>query len=91
MPTEHECGRLMGFPKDFVIPVARTYAFRQFGKAVVVSVVEHVASAALDWLEANELGDDSRSQGAAKPVGVGLVRSLRRLPMPAEHPGRVRP
>lgn len=44
--TPRECARLMGFDrpgKPFVIPVSDTQAYRQFGNAVVVPVVEAVA------------------------------------------------
>ena len=45
--TPRECARLMGFDRprgaDFVIPVSDTQAYRQFGNAVVVPVVEAVA------------------------------------------------
>jgi DNA (cytosine-5)-methyltransferase 1 len=45
--TPRECARLMGFDlpggSDFVIPVSDTQAYRQFGNAVVVPVVEAVA------------------------------------------------
>lgn len=45
--TPRECARLMGFEKpgqqDFKIPVSDTQAYRQFGNAVVVPVVEAVA------------------------------------------------
>jgi DNA (cytosine-5)-methyltransferase 1 len=45
--TPIECARLMGFAKDkkakFNIPVSDTQAYRQFGNAVVVPVVEAVA------------------------------------------------
>lgn len=54
MLTERECARLQGFPEDFLIPVAKTHAYRQFGNAVVVPVVEHVAQAALQRLAAPE-------------------------------------
>lgn len=46
--TPRECSRLMGFdqPKraSFKIPVSDTQAYRQFGNAVVVPVVERIAS-----------------------------------------------
>jgi len=52
--TPRECARLMGFdsPKgsDFIIPVSDTQAYRQFGNAVVVPVVEAVARHMLPWL-----------------------------------------
>ena len=45
--TPRECARLMGFDKpgrsDWVIPVSDTRAYKQFGNAVVVPVVEEVA------------------------------------------------
>jgi DNA (cytosine-5)-methyltransferase 1 len=46
--TPRECARLMGFEKpgerDFKIPVSDTQAYKQFGNAVVVPVVEAVAN-----------------------------------------------
>lgn len=45
--TPRECARLMGFDQPgrepFVIPVSDTQAYKQFGNAVVVPVVEHIA------------------------------------------------
>lgn len=45
--TPRECARLMGFDTpdghDFAIPVSDTQAYRQFGNAVVVPVVQAVA------------------------------------------------
>lgn len=45
--TPRECARLMGFDKprerSFIIPVSDTQAYKQFGNAVVVPVVEAVA------------------------------------------------
>lgn len=45
--TPRECARLMGFEepqgRDFRIPVSDTQAYRQFGNAVVVPVVQAVA------------------------------------------------
>jgi DNA (cytosine-5)-methyltransferase 1 len=43
--TPRECARLMGFPDSFRIPVSDTQAYKQFGNAVVVDVVEAVAGA----------------------------------------------
>ena len=46
--TPRECARLMGFDRpdgaEFVLPVSDTQAYRQFGNAVVVPVVERVAT-----------------------------------------------
>ena len=44
--TPTECARLMGFERDgreWIIPVSDTQAYRQFGNAVVVPVVEAIA------------------------------------------------
>ncbi len=42
--TANECKALMGFPKDFIIPVSRTQMYRQFGNSVVVPVIKEIAS-----------------------------------------------
>jgi len=58
--TPRECARLMGFDRpgrsDFVIPVSDTQAYRQFGNAVVVPVVQAVAQHMLPWLAAAVAG-----------------------------------
>ena len=41
--TPRECARLMGFEKDFKIPVSDTQAYKQFGNAVAVPVVTAIA------------------------------------------------
>jgi len=41
--TPRECARLMGFKDSFKIPVSDTQAYRQFGNAVVIPVVEAIA------------------------------------------------
>lgn len=60
--TPRECARLMGFDSDeqkrkFAIPVSDTQAYRQFGNAVVVPVVEaiaqHMGPHLLQMLEGN--------------------------------------
>ena len=43
MLTPRECMRLMGFPRNFKIPVSDNQAYRQFGNSVVVPVVERIA------------------------------------------------
>lgn len=40
--SENECKAIMGFPKDFKIPVSRTQMYRQFGNSVAVPVVEKI-------------------------------------------------
>ena len=41
--THNECKAIMGFPKDFIIPVSRTQMYRQFGNSVAVPVIKEVA------------------------------------------------
>jgi DNA (cytosine-5)-methyltransferase 1 len=51
--TPQECARLMGFERGnrkWEIPVSDTQAYKQFGNAVVVPVVEAVAEAMSPWL-----------------------------------------
>jgi DNA (cytosine-5)-methyltransferase 1 len=53
--TPQECARLMGFERDgrtFKIEVSDTQAYRQFGNAVVVPVVEFVAKGMKPYIEA---------------------------------------
>jgi DNA (cytosine-5)-methyltransferase 1 len=49
--TPRECARLMGYPKDFKIPVSDTQAYKQFGNSVVVPVVERIARAVTEALQ----------------------------------------
>lgn len=42
--TENECKALMGFPRDFKVPVSRTQMYRQFGNSVVVPVISAIAT-----------------------------------------------
>jgi DNA (cytosine-5)-methyltransferase 1 len=49
--TPPECARLMGYPKDFQIPVSDTQAYKQFGNSVVVPVVERIAKAVVETLK----------------------------------------
>jgi len=41
--SENECKAIMGFPKDFKVPVSRTQMYRQFGNSVAVPVVSLLA------------------------------------------------
>lgn len=50
--TENECKAIMGFPKDFKVPVSRTQMYRQFGNSVAVPVVAKIAKAMLKTLGA---------------------------------------
>ena len=60
--TPRECARLMGFDvpgaAPFAIPVSDTQAYRQFGNAVVVPVVEAIARHVAPWILHGLHGDD---------------------------------
>jgi DNA (cytosine-5)-methyltransferase 1 len=62
--TPRECARLMGFDRDgqalFKIPVSDTQAYKQFGNAVVVPVVEAVADLVCPWLTGEALQQSRR-------------------------------
>jgi DNA (cytosine-5)-methyltransferase 1 len=64
--TPRECARLMGFDKPgeskFVIPVSDTQAYKQFGNAVVVPVVEAVARHMAPWLLEEEAAAPHRQK-----------------------------
>ena len=55
--TPRECARLMGFDAPgaprFRIPVSDTQAYKQFGNAVVVPVVEAIARHMAPWITGN--------------------------------------
>jgi len=50
--TPRECARIMGYPNDFKLPVSDTQAYRQMGNSVVAPLVELVAGAMRDSVEA---------------------------------------
>lgn len=62
--TPRECARLMGFErkgqKPFVFSVSDTQAYRQFGNAVVVPVVEAVAKLMAPFIRAESVDDDAK-------------------------------
>lgn len=41
--TENECKAIMGYPKEFKIPVSRTQMYHQFGNSVAVPVIKRLA------------------------------------------------
>ena len=69
--TPRECARLMGFDKQgeepFIIPVSDVQAYKQFGNAVAVPVVETVAKHMRPWLPTLH-DDDCSSLAAAKEL-----------------------
>jgi len=51
MLTPRECARLQGFPDTFLIPVAKTAAYKQFGNSVAVPVIEAIAKKIIMYME----------------------------------------
>lgn len=49
----NECKAIMGFPKDFVVPVCKTQMYRQFGNSVAVPVIEELAKEIVRTLREN--------------------------------------
>lgn len=51
--SENECKAIMGFPKNFKVPVSRTQMYRQFGNSVAVPVVKAVSKQIVKHLDDN--------------------------------------
>lgn len=70
--TPRECARLMGFDQPgeskFIIPVSDTQAYRQFGNAVVVPVVEAIARHMAPWLSSERVSYSFHKR--ALPIAV---------------------
>ncbi|MGK7929465.1 MAG: DNA (cytosine-5-)-methyltransferase, partial [Spirulina sp.] len=58
--TPRECARLMGFPDCFKIPVSDNQAYRQFGNAVVPTVVKSIGEEVLKSL--NKFGQNKANR-----------------------------
>lgn len=67
--TPRECARLMGFEKPdgepFIIPVSDTQAYKQFGNAVVVPVVEAIAEHMAPFIVEEEYEDLEEEKAVA--------------------------
>ena len=50
MLTPRECARLQGFPEEYVIPVAKTAAYRQFGNSVALPVIKDITTKIIKYL-----------------------------------------
>ena len=48
--TENECKAIMGYPKEFKVPVSRTQMYHQFGNSVAVPVVQKLAESIVNTL-----------------------------------------
>ena len=51
--SENECKAIMGFPRNFKIPVSRTQMYRQFGNSVAVPVIRSLANSIVEHLSEN--------------------------------------
>lgn len=47
----NECKHIMGFPSEFVVPVSRTQAYRQFGNSVAVPAIHATAKEILKLID----------------------------------------
>ena len=45
-----ECGRLFGYPSNFITPKAKTVSYKQFGNSVVVPVVEEIGCQIVNYM-----------------------------------------
>ena len=43
MLTPRECARFQGFPEEFLIPVSKGQAYKQFGNSVAIPVIRKIA------------------------------------------------
>ena len=48
--TPRECARLQGYPESFIIPDARTPAYKQFGNSVSVPVISRISKRIVDLI-----------------------------------------
>jgi DNA (cytosine-5)-methyltransferase 1 len=63
--SENECKAIMGFPKDFIIPVSRTQLYRQMGNSVAVPVVSAIAEEITTTLVGAQLVKGKRPKRAS--------------------------
>lgn len=52
--TANECKAIMGFPKNFIIPVSRTQMYRQMGNSVAVPVIAEIAKSIVQVLSGSK-------------------------------------
>lgn len=78
--TPLECARLMGFEtedRQFRIPVSDTQAYRQFGNAVVVPVVEFIAKAIEPYIRAAvAAGAPPREEGDVAAISNPVIEPM---------------
>lgn len=60
MLTPRECARLQGYPENFIIPEAKTPAYKQFGNSVAVPVIEKIAHEIIQSLRKKDKLSETR-------------------------------
>ena len=60
--TQSECKAMMGFPRDFLIPVSRTQMYRQMGNSVAVPVVSEVVREIIATFNAHQKLNGKKSK-----------------------------
>jgi DNA (cytosine-5)-methyltransferase 1 len=79
--SENECKQMMGFPKEFKIPVSRTQMYRQTGNSVAVPVIKaimHSILAATDTAESvvNGIITGIVTQAMTSTKSIGVKRKI---------------
>lgn len=46
--TPRECARLQGFPEEFIIPINRNIAYKQFGNSVSINVLQCIVKSIIN-------------------------------------------
>jgi len=68
--SENECKAVMGFPKDFKIPVSRTQMYRQMGNSVAIPVVQAIAKEIVSVLNKSHLNNPQQEINKSNKVEV---------------------
>jgi DNA (cytosine-5)-methyltransferase 1 len=76
MLTPRECARLMGFPESFVLPEAKTPAYRQFGNSVCVPIIRILAESLREQLEATVATEHAKDKAKTDPSLVTVVPQM---------------
>ena len=88
--TPRECSRLMGFDRSkeskFRIPVSDTQAWRQFGNAVVVPVVEAIAKHMAPWIHMSSSNSFSDGYQTSEKQKIPLLFQKHPHPHQEHHP-----
>ena len=83
--TPRECARLQGFPDSFVLPVADTHLYKQFGNTVPINVVERIAKEIKTVLD----NDRNDSRGVSFDDLIELISSSGKIYLGDENLNRL--